>query len=62
VSRDTDTGLGVIWHEARYVVHSQIALYLSLGWRIADDLMDTHHGDKAVLMVKNGKVDEEPGD
>lgn len=40
------------WRECRYVRHREIALYLSLGWVIVDDMQDTHHGLHAVLMEK----------
>ena len=34
----------------RYVLHERINDYLQLGWKLADDLQGTPHGNYSVLM------------
>ena len=39
----------------RYVVHSSVEAYKAKGWKVRNDMADTHHGKYAVLMIWEGE-------
>jgi hypothetical protein len=38
-------------HQARYVKHEDVDRFAADGWEWTSALVDTHHGEHAVLMV-----------
>jgi hypothetical protein len=38
-------------HYTQLVEHDAVSRYIALGWERSNGLVDTHHGDRATLMV-----------
>lgn len=38
-------------HSTKYVRHSDVPLYKSLGWDWTAALVDTHHGEHSAMMI-----------